>query len=145
MPSVASELPLHQTMLMVLFAAMVAMLLSLLVMAMKPAAFAMLATTFIALLLRRRRGSSASAQEPIKLVVSAGVELLVGLATLVLDMYFMIDAELSPTREAVPTTKEIERFLAHQDQDDRFDEAQLARGHDACTRSPQRNPHPCGS
>ena len=107
-------------MVMLLFAAMVAMLLASFVVSMKTVALAMLGASFIALLIHRRGRSKAGELNSPKPLILAGGVLIVGMATLVVEMYLVIDAELAPTREAVSKTKEIEKVLAQQHQDDRF-------------------------
>ena len=92
-------------MVMLLFAAMVAMLLASFVVSMKTVALAMLGASFIALLIHRRGRSKAGELNSPKPLILAGGVLIVGMATLVVEMYLVIDAELAPTREAVSKTK----------------------------------------
>ena len=116
-------------MVMLLFAAMVAMLLASFVVSMKTVALAMLGASFIALLIHRRGRSKAGELNSPKPLILAGGVLIVGMATLVVEMYLVIDAELAPTREAVSKTKEIEKVLAQQHQDDRFAAAKRIADH----------------
>ena len=74
-------------MVMLLFAAMVAMLLASFVVSMKTVALAMLGASFIALLIHRRGRSKAGELNSPKPLILAGGVLIVGMATLVVEMY----------------------------------------------------------
>jgi hypothetical protein len=102
---------------MFVFAAILAMLLVAFVLSLQPVAYVMLVATVIALLIHWRWRSKGKVAKP--LVLAGGV-LLVGFATLIINMYVMIDAELSPTREIMAKTKEIENTLSQTHQDGRF-------------------------
>ena len=102
---------------MFVFAAILTMLLVALVLSLQAVAYVMLVATVIALLIRWRWRSDGKATKPLLL---AGAVLLVGLTTLIINMYVMINAELSPTREIMAKTKEIENTLSQTHQDDRF-------------------------
>ncbi|SFM94781.1 hypothetical protein [Dokdonella immobilis] len=102
---------------MFVFAALLAMLLVAFVMSLQPVAYVMLIAAMVALLIHWRRRSKGKAARPWML---AGGVLLAGSATLIISMYMMIHAELSPTREIMVKTKEIENILSQADLDGRF-------------------------